>query len=158
MARYGLGNFLYDIEVRDGNAEFNFFDPEDAENTAQVTIAQKDFAEGLSADSRQVADQAYAEVEKQLNDKRDARIKREAVQATTESVEEEARARAAAADFHNNAQDLADTTPSGGQGEAPREQKAPPHNAQSQDSVADQSQKSNGGNSQDHSKGNKKKS
>jgi hypothetical protein len=114
MATYGLGNFQYDIKVEDGNANFNFFDPEDASNTASVSVPQKEFPEGVTqADTREVADLAYAQCQKVLNDKRDARIQKSEEDALAKKQEEDAAAREAAADFHANSNDLADTTPTG---------------------------------------------
>jgi glutamine cyclotransferase len=67
MAEYGLGNFVYELEVSDGNANFKFRDPEDASNTAEVSVHQSDFPEGINqADSRQVADLAFAQCSKGL--------------------------------------------------------------------------------------------
>lgn len=103
---FGLGNFLYDIEVKDGKAKFNFRDPEDADNTAECTVDEKDFG-GFNADSRQVAEIAYAQVSKTLNDKRDARVKKQTAEAHAADVDEKARAREAEADFTNNARDVA---------------------------------------------------
>jgi hypothetical protein len=129
MAQFGLGNFIYELEVSDGKANFNFRDPEDANNTAQVSVSQKDFPEGIpQADSRQVAELAFAQCSKVLNDKRDARIRKEAADALEKKHAEDARQREEAADFHNNSQELANTTPTGGQPPAEAPQAAPPHN------------------------------
>jgi hypothetical protein len=108
MPQYGLGNFVYELEVKDNAAHFKFSDPEDASNTAEVSVSQKDFPEGITtADSRQVADMAYAQCQKILNDKRDARFKKQATDALEAKTAEDARAREAAHDFLNNAQDVA---------------------------------------------------
>lgn len=107
MARYGLGNFQYDIEVSDGGANFTFFDPEDATNTEKVSIKASDFPAGVtSPDSRQVADQAYLLVEKALNEKRDARIRQQAADSLQAKHDEDARQRAAANTFMATAQDV----------------------------------------------------
>jgi hypothetical protein len=107
MARYGLGNFEYEVTVKDGAAHFDFYDPEDADNTAQVSVASKDFPEGVTqATSRQVADLAYSQCSKVLNDKRDARIKKQAAADLDAKLGEDARAREAGADFLNNANDV----------------------------------------------------
>lgn len=100
----GLGNYLYELEVKGGNANFNFWDSEDADNTAEVTVNEKDFG-GFSADSRQVAEIAFSQVSKTLNDKRDARIKREAAERLEADMDEKARAREASEDFLNHAQE-----------------------------------------------------
>jgi hypothetical protein len=128
MAEYGLGNFVYELEVSDGNANFKFRDPEDASNTAEVSVHQSDFPEGINqADSRQVADLAFAQCQKVLNDKRDKRLHKEASEGLTAKQEEDARAREAAADFHNNSQDLANTTPTGSEGKQEAAKAAPAH-------------------------------
>ncbi len=106
MAHYGLGNFEYDLTVEGNNAKFKFFDPEDVTNTADVSLGEKDFPEGITApDSRQVADVAYAQCQKVLNDKRDARIAKNEKEDLADRQAEEQRTREAAADFLNNAQD-----------------------------------------------------
>lgn len=107
MPQYGLGNFLYEVEVKDGSAHFKFVDPEDASNTAEVSVNKKDFPEGVVADSRQVADLAFTQCQKVLNDKRDARIKQAATDALEAKTAEDARAREAAADHAANSQDVA---------------------------------------------------
>lgn len=106
MAQYGLGNFVYELEVSNGNANFKFYDPEDAANTAEVAVSQKDFPEGITQpDSRQVADIAYAQCSKVLNDKRDARLKKQNTAEFNARQDEDARSREAQADFLNNAND-----------------------------------------------------
>jgi hypothetical protein len=105
---YGLGNFLYTLDVADGNANFKFWDTDDASNTAEVSVAQKDFPEGIKdADSRQVADLAFEQCQKVLNDKRDARLKKETTDALAEKQKEDARVREEAADVLANGQDVA---------------------------------------------------
>jgi hypothetical protein len=66
--------------------------------------------------------------QKVLNDKRDKRLHKEASEGLTAKQEEDARAREAAADFHNNSQDLADTTPTGSEGKQEKAKAAPAHN------------------------------
>jgi hypothetical protein len=106
--QYGLGNFLYELEVSDGNANFKFWDAEDAANTAEVSVSQKDFPEGVKdADSRQVADIAYTQCQQVLNDKRDARLKKEAADNVAEKQKEDKRVREEAADVLANGQDVA---------------------------------------------------
>lgn len=140
MAQYGLGNFLYELEVNDGKSKFHFFDPEDADNTADVEVAKKDFPDGINdPDSRQVAELAFSQCSKLLNDARDDRIRRQAANDLSAKHAEDARAREAAADFHNNSQELADTSATGSQTKVPADQKAAPHNEPSQDSVDDSS-------------------
>lgn len=140
MAQFGLGNFVYELEVSDGKANFSFRDPEDANNTAQVSVSQSDFPEGITqADSRQVADLAFAQCSKVLNDKRDARIRKQEADALENKHAEDARQREEAADFNNNSQELANTTPTGGQPPVEAPKSAPAHKAQSQDSVPDDS-------------------
>jgi hypothetical protein len=105
---YGLGNFLYEIDIADGSANFKFWDADDASNTAEVSVAQKDFPEGVKdADSRQVADLAFSQCQKVLNDKRDARMKKEAADEITAKQEEDKRVREEAADVLANGQDVA---------------------------------------------------
>jgi hypothetical protein len=128
MAQFGLGNFVYELEVSDGKANFKFRDPEDATNTAEVSVSQEDFPEGITqADSRQVADLAFAQCSKVLNDKRDARTRKEAADALQAKHDEDARQREESADFLNNAQDLANTTPTGGEAKEEAPQSAPAH-------------------------------
>lgn len=105
--QYGLGNFVYEIDVKDGKANFAFRDPEDASNTADVSVAQADFPEGVSADDRRVADLAFDQCQRVLNEKRDARIKKEAADATKASTDADAKARQEAQDFLANAQHVA---------------------------------------------------
>lgn len=104
--QYGLGNFLYEVEVSGGKANFTFYDPQDASNTVEVSIAQSDFPDGVSADSRQVADMAYDQCQRVLNEKRDARQKKEAADQLASEKKEEARARQDAQDFYANSQDV----------------------------------------------------
>lgn len=109
MATSGLGNYKYDLTV-DGGSKFHWYDPEDASNTADVTIAQKDYPEGVTdGDARQIADIAYALVAKQLDDKRDARVKREAADQLNKQLDDEATKREATADFLSNSTELSDT-------------------------------------------------
>lgn len=106
--QYGLGNFLYEIEISDGNANFKFWDSDDASNTAEVSVAQKDFPEGVKdADSRQVADLAFSQCQQVLNDKRDARVKKEQADDLAEKQKEDKRVREEAADVLANGQDVA---------------------------------------------------
>jgi hypothetical protein len=106
MAQYGLGNFVYDLTISGGNASFKFVDPDDAANTAETTVNQDDF-EGLGADSRQVADKAYSQVAKQLNDARDKRIEKQAADLQAEQKDLDKRNRDAANDFFDNSSDVA---------------------------------------------------
>lgn len=104
---YGLGNFLYTIDVADGNANFKFWDQDDASNTAEVSVSQADFPEGIQdADSRQVADIAFDQCQRVLNEKRDARLKKEAADALAEKTKEDARVRQVAQDHLNSAKDV----------------------------------------------------
>lgn len=136
MARYGLGNFVYDIEVREGKAVFNFHDPEDPENYAVVEVAKSEFPEGIAqADSRQVADLAYASCSKVLNDKRDKRLAKESAAAVKAQQKEDARQREEANDFLNNSNELANTEETGSQPEPVEDVPAPPHEDKSVDSV-----------------------
>lgn len=107
MAQYGLGNFLYEFSVDGKSANFKFWDPEDVTNTAEVAVTEKDFPEGVTdADSRQVAEVAYNQCSKTLNDKRDERKKREATEAFEKDTAEKASAREAAADHFAHSQDV----------------------------------------------------
>lgn len=106
MAQYGLGNFVYEFTVDNGSANFKFHDPEDANNTAEVSVNNKDFPEGITqADSRQVADLAFAQCSKQLNDTRDERLSKEASDKLDKEQEEGHRQREAASEFFNNSAD-----------------------------------------------------
>lgn len=105
---YGLGNFLYELDIADGNANFKFWDADDANNTAEVTVSQKDFPEGVKdADSRQVADLAYSQCQQVLNDKRDARIKKEINDEVTAKQKEDKRVRDEAETFLSSTADVA---------------------------------------------------
>jgi hypothetical protein len=107
MPTYGLGNFNYDLDVKDGNAIFKFSDPNDAANTAEITINQKDFPEGApGADDRRVADQAFAEVSKKLNDTRDKRLEKEAADARAAETAQDQKDRAEAKEFFDNSSDV----------------------------------------------------
>lgn len=104
--QYGLGNFLYEIDIADGKANFKFWDREDPSNTAEVSIAKADFPEGITdADSRQVADLAFDQCQRVLNDKRDAREKKEASEQLEAQKAEEKRARQEAQDFLSSTED-----------------------------------------------------
>lgn len=105
--QYGLGNFVYEIDIKDGKANFTFRDPEDASNTADVSVAQADFPEGVSADDRRVADLAYDQCQRVLNDKRDARIKKESADAAKAATDADAKARQDAQDFLSSAEHVA---------------------------------------------------
>jgi hypothetical protein len=108
MAQYGLGNFTYTLEVKDGSATFHFLDPEDANNTADVTINQKDFpAEAPGADDRRVADIAYGLISEEMNATRDARVAKEKKDDIAATQQREKNERAAAQDFFDNSQDVA---------------------------------------------------
>lgn len=107
MPQFGLGNFYYEVTADGGKANFKFTDPFDTSNTAEVSVDQKDFPEGLSYDSRQVADIAYDQCQRVLNEKRDARILKEEEDKREAKNEEDARARQAAQDFHANAEETA---------------------------------------------------
>lgn len=103
---YGLGNFLYEIEVTDGKANFKFWDQEDASNTAEVSVAKADFPEGIvDADSRQVAEIAFDQCQRVLNEKRDARHKKEAADSLADKTKEEARVRQVSQDYLNSTED-----------------------------------------------------
>lgn len=100
MATYGLGKFMYDIIVEDKQAKFSFYDPEDATNTAEVTLTEKDFPEGVTApDTREVAEAAFAQCQKLLNEKRDARVRRERTTELDEQLDQDKHDRETAADF-----------------------------------------------------------
>lgn len=109
MAEYGLGNFKYELTFDGKAANFKFHDPEDVTNTAEVSVSQSEFPEGISdADSRQVADIAYTQVSKVLNDKRDSRLKKEAENDLAKTQEEDKRSREAANDFFDKSSELVD--------------------------------------------------
>lgn len=109
MATTGIGGYVYnEPTVKDGSVSFHFYDPEDASNTADTTVSSKDFPEGATADSRQVVDIAFDTVSKGLNDKRDARIKREAAEQLDKQLADQAVAREATADFLSNSKEQSD--------------------------------------------------
>lgn len=109
MAEYGLGNFRYELTFDGKSANFKFVDPEDINNTAEVSVSKDQFPEGINdADSRQVADIAYAQVAKLLNDKRDARHLKEQADAEKKQADADKQAREAANDFFNKANELSD--------------------------------------------------
>lgn len=138
---YGLGNFVYELEVSDGSANFHFYDPEDASNTADVSVSASDFPEGITQpDSRQVADLAFAQCQSLLNGKRDERIRETSASELEAKHDEDARAREAAQDFHNNSQELANTTPTGSPATPEEPKEAPAHTEPVQDSVPDDSE------------------
>jgi hypothetical protein len=74
-----------------------------------------------------------------MNDKRDSRERKEQAEILSDQQKEDARAREQAADFFNNSQDLADTTPTGGPAPAVEVKAAPRHTETVQDSVPDDS-------------------
>lgn len=102
---FGLGNFLYEVSFDGKTANFNFWDPEDTSNTAQVSVPQKDIPAGQSADSRDVAEHAYNQVSKDLNGKRDSRLIKEREETVTTQQTAEARARAETEDYLKSAQE-----------------------------------------------------
>lgn len=107
MPTFGLGEFLYELTVSDNEAQFNFWDREDATNTADVSIATKDFPEGITdPTARQVADLAFGQCSKVLNQKRDARLKKEAADAFSASQDLAAKNREAAADHFATTEDV----------------------------------------------------
>lgn len=105
---YGLGNFLYEIEVADGKANFKFWDADDASNTAEVSVSQADFPEGIKdADSRQVAEIAFDQCQRVLNEKRNARIKKESTDAIKKSVDEAEARDQASQDYLSSTEEVA---------------------------------------------------
>jgi hypothetical protein len=121
MADLGIGGYTYgEPTVKDGVVTFTFVDPEDATNTATVSVDQKDFPNGVTvSSSRQVADYAFLQAQKVLDEKRDARLRKEAADALEQKHAEDARQRDAAVEFLTNAQDLAQTVPKGAAGSSP---------------------------------------
>ncbi len=108
MPQFGLGNFYYEVNADNGKANFKFTDPFDTSNTAEVSVAKEDFPEeNMSYDSRQVADIAYDQCQRVLNEKRDARILKEEEDAREKKNDEDAKTRQAAQDFQANAEDTA---------------------------------------------------
>jgi hypothetical protein len=100
----GIGNFLYDIEVKDGSATYNFRDPEDTANTASVSLSKDDLGE-YQADSREATDLAFNRVEQQLNNKRDARHATEEKNKLDEDLKDAKADRARTQDFFDNTED-----------------------------------------------------
>lgn len=107
MPSFGLGNFMYDMHVDGNAAKFKFYDPEDVTNTAETSVSSKEIPEDSKwdVDGREVSEIAYSKVAKELNDKRDKRIREEQIKALDDRQTEDARAREAAVDFQANAQD-----------------------------------------------------
>jgi len=105
---YGLGNFLYEVEFSNGKANFKFWDADDVTNTAEVSVAPADFPEGIKdADSRQVAEIAYDQCQRVLNEKRNARIKQEATDAIATKVDEDEKREQIAQDYLNSTEEVA---------------------------------------------------
>ncbi len=108
MAKYGLDNFEYEFVMEGGGGKHKFFDPADPTNTAEATVTPKDFPEGIKdADSRQVAEVAYAKVSEQMNKKRTERRKKERTDELNSSLDRDERERAAQADSILNSQEPA---------------------------------------------------
>jgi hypothetical protein len=108
MPSYALGGYFYDVNVSGGSAHFKFYDTDDTNNTAAVTVAEKDFPKGVTdPTSRQVADAALLQVKKQLDDTRDERLRKEADDRHKAAADENARQRDAADELHANSQDVA---------------------------------------------------
>jgi len=109
MATFGLGNFMYDVTVDGKGASFKFYDAQDATNTAEVSISADEIKElgKVDADGREVSELAYARVSKELNDKRDKRVREEQIKELDDRQAEDARAREAAVDFAENSNDVA---------------------------------------------------
>jgi hypothetical protein len=102
----GLDNFLYDLAIDGGTANFKFWDPNDPTNTAEVSVSPKEFPEGVTAAaSREVADYAYSLVSKQLNDKRADKAKAEAQTQLDAQAAADKEAKAATAAHLSEAQD-----------------------------------------------------
>lgn len=140
MAEYGLGNFIYEVTFDGKTANFKFRDPDDVSNVADASLSESDFPEGITQpDSRQVADVAYTLVAKQLNDKRDARLKQETLDATETQLNHEAKQREIANDFFDKSEDLGNHSPTGAVPEAQADKAAPAHTNKSQDSTPDTS-------------------
>lgn len=99
----GLDGFLYDFVVDGKTTNFHFWDPEDATNTADVSISDKE-VDGSSG-SRETAEYAYAQVVKGLSEKRDARLAKGAADFQAKKQADEAQVRETATDFLNNGKD-----------------------------------------------------
>lgn len=128
MAEYGLGNFIYEITFDGKAANFAFRDPEDVTNVAEASVSRDEFPEGINQpDSRQVADIAYTLVSKELNDKRDERLKQEAIDATETQLDKEAHEREVANDFHDKSEELGNHEPTGTVPDPVEDKAAPAH-------------------------------
>lgn len=107
MPTFGIGGYHFEYEVGNNAVTFKFWDPEDPNNTAEVTVDKKDFPKGInSPEERAVADLAFRMAAKALNEKRDARVKKETNAATNADIEEKARIRDAGQDFLANAKQV----------------------------------------------------
>jgi hypothetical protein len=107
MPTFGIGGYQFEYEVGNNAVTFKFWDPEDANNTAEVTIDKKDLPKGVSSlEGRIVSDLAFRMAAKTLNSKRDARIKKQTNDATNAKVDSDAITREQSEDFLANAKDV----------------------------------------------------
>lgn len=104
---FGIGHFIYELELNKDGATYKFMDPEDPSTTASASISSKDIGEDVALDSRQAADFAFSEVSDQLNKARDARIAKEEQDDLAAKQADEQQARERAADFFNNTEHVA---------------------------------------------------
>lgn len=101
---YGLGNYIYDIDLTEDGATFTFSDPDDPANSATATV-KADAVEG-SPDSREAAEIAFAQVQSGLDDKRLDRIQKEEEKALKDSHDREKREAAAREEFFGSIEDV----------------------------------------------------
>ncbi|HEX4774761.1 MAG TPA: hypothetical protein VH234_04560 [Candidatus Saccharimonadales bacterium] len=107
MPQYGIGNFHLSYDVGDNAVTFKFWDPEDVNNTATITVDKKDFPKGIdSPTERAVVDYAFGLIAKDVNKTRDARLKQEASAKVQGQIDAQSKKDAAAADFLANSSDV----------------------------------------------------
>lgn len=102
---YGIDNFLYTIEVNGKTATYKFTDPGDITNVAEGVLNEQEIPKDNTFDSREATDLAYAQVSVKLNEKRNARVAKEAQNELKAQQETDAASRASAADFQAKAQE-----------------------------------------------------
>lgn len=105
---YGINGYMADIKVEDGAVKYHFYDPEDVNNTADVSLTDKDLPQGPVI-SNETSEVAFSKVSKQLNDKRDARIAKQEIDSLNAQQNADAKQRAQEQEFLENAQH--NTTP-----------------------------------------------
>lgn len=104
MPTLGVDGFLYDMTVDGKTANFKFTDPEDVNNTTEVSVSEKEM-ENTKASSREVQDYAYSLVSKELTDKRAARQAKAEADRVAAQNEVDAKTREAQTEVLQNSND-----------------------------------------------------